>query len=37
MKRFHGMRRARDRDKRNVNFRAKFTAIAANLIRIAAL
>lgn len=37
MKRFHGMRRARDRGKRNVNFQAKFTAIAANLIRIAAL
>ena len=37
MKRFHGMNRARGWGKRSVSFQAKFTAIAVNLIRIAAL
>ena len=37
MKRFHGMNRALGWGKRSVNFQAKFTAIAVNLIRIAAL
>ena len=37
MKRFHGMNRARGWGKRSVSFQAKFTAIAVNLKRIAAL
>ena len=37
MKRFHGMNRARGWGKRSVSFQVKFTAIAVNLKRIAAL